>query len=67
MFEKYFNFKQNGTNLRTEIIAGITTFLTMAYILPSTLVFCLLPAWTRQLIHHYCACFYRRYLAHGFR
>ena len=33
MFEKYFNFKQNGTNLRTEIIAGITTFLTMAYIL----------------------------------
>lgn len=33
MFEKYFKLKQNGTNPRTEIIAGITTFLTMAYIL----------------------------------
>jgi len=29
MFEKYFNFKQNGTNLRTEIIAGITTLCNM--------------------------------------
>lgn len=33
MFEKYFKLKQNGTNIRTEVIAGITTFLTMAYIL----------------------------------
>lgn len=33
MFEKFFKLKQNGTNVRTEIIAGITTFLTMAYIL----------------------------------
>lgn len=33
MFEKFFKLKQNGTNPRTEIIAGITTFLTMAYIL----------------------------------
>ncbi len=33
MFEKYFKLKENGTNIRTEIIAGITTFLTMAYIL----------------------------------
>jgi len=33
MFEKYFKLKQNGTNPRIEIIAGITTFLTMAYIL----------------------------------
>jgi AGZA family xanthine/uracil permease-like MFS transporter len=33
MFENYFKLKQNGTNPRTEIIAGITTFLTMAYIL----------------------------------
>jgi len=33
MFEKFFKLKQNGTNIRTEVIAGITTFLTMAYIL----------------------------------
>ena len=33
MLEKYFKLKSNGTNVRTEVIAGITTFLTMAYIL----------------------------------
>lgn len=33
MFEKFFKLKENGTTPRTEIIAGITTFLTMAYIL----------------------------------
>lgn len=33
MFEKLFKLKENGTNVRTEILAGITTFLTMAYIL----------------------------------
>lgn len=31
--EKLFKLKQNGTNVRTEIIAGVTTFLAMAYIL----------------------------------
>ncbi|MEB3358624.1 MAG: NCS2 family permease [Synechococcales bacterium] len=30
---RYFKFAELGTNLRTEIIAGITTFFTMAYIL----------------------------------
>lgn len=30
---KYFEFDKLGTNYRTEIIAGITTFLAMAYIL----------------------------------
>jgi AGZA family xanthine/uracil permease-like MFS transporter len=29
----YFNFNQVQTNFRTEILAGITTFMTMAYIL----------------------------------
>lgn len=29
---KKFNFKQRGTTLNTEIIAGVTTFFTMAYI-----------------------------------
>lgn len=33
MFENIFKLRENGTNIRTEIIAGITTFLTMAYIL----------------------------------
>lgn len=31
--EKLFKLKENGTNVRTEVIAGITTFMTMAYIL----------------------------------
>ena len=31
--EKYFKLKEHGTNVRTEVIAGLTTFLTMAYIL----------------------------------
>ncbi|MBF0275752.1 MAG: NCS2 family permease [Nitrospinae bacterium] len=31
--ENYFKFTENNTNLRTEIIAGVTTFLTMAYII----------------------------------
>ncbi len=33
MFEKYFKLKENGTSIKTEVVAGITTFLTMAYIL----------------------------------
>ncbi|WP_297470347.1 NCS2 family permease [Thermococcus sp.] len=32
-FEEYFQFERYGTNMRTEILAGVTTFLTMAYIL----------------------------------
>lgn len=31
--EKFFHLKEHGTNIRTEVIAGITTFVTMAYIL----------------------------------
>jgi AGZA family xanthine/uracil permease-like MFS transporter len=31
--DRFFKLKEKGTNLRTEIIAGITTFMTMAYIL----------------------------------
>jgi AGZA family xanthine/uracil permease-like MFS transporter len=33
MFEKYFNLKQNNTTVKTEVLAGLTTFMTMAYIL----------------------------------
>ena len=30
--ERYFEFQPLGTNWRTEILAGVTTFMTMAYI-----------------------------------
>ena len=33
MLEKLFKLKENKTSVKTEIIAGITTFMTMAYIL----------------------------------
>ena len=32
-FERYFQFRELGTNWRTEILAGCTTFVTMAYII----------------------------------
>ncbi|WP_404451303.1 NCS2 family permease [Virgibacillus necropolis] len=38
--KKYFRFEELGTNYRTEFVAGLTTFLAMAYILfvnPNTL------------------------------
>lgn len=31
--EKFFKLKENGTDVKTELMAGLTTFLTMAYIL----------------------------------
>jgi AGZA family xanthine/uracil permease-like MFS transporter len=33
MLDNIFKLKENGTNIRTEIMAGITTFMTMAYII----------------------------------
>ena len=33
MLEKIFKLKQNNTSVKTEVIAGLTTFMTMAYIL----------------------------------
>ncbi len=33
MLEKWFKLKENNTNVRTEVVAGVTTFMTMAYIL----------------------------------
>ncbi|MBQ1468910.1 MAG: NCS2 family permease, partial [Solobacterium sp.] len=33
MFEKFFKLEENGTNVRTELLAGLTTFMTMAYII----------------------------------
>lgn len=33
MLERLFKLQQHGTNSRTEVIAGLTTFLTMSYII----------------------------------
>ena len=33
MLENFFKLEENNTNIKTEIIAGLTTFLAMAYIL----------------------------------
>lgn len=33
MFDSYFKLSEHGSNLRTELIAGVTTFLAMAYII----------------------------------
>ena len=33
MLERLFKLKENGTTVRTEVMAGLTTFMTMAYIL----------------------------------
>ena len=33
MTEKIFKLKENHTDVKTEIMAGVTTFMTMAYIL----------------------------------
>ena len=31
--EKFFKLKEHGTNVKTEVIAGVTTFFAMAYII----------------------------------
>ena len=33
MIEKFFQLKQHGTTVQTEVLAGMTTFMAMAYIL----------------------------------
>ncbi|MES2015499.1 MAG: NCS2 family permease [Pseudomonadota bacterium] len=33
MLNRFFKLKDNGTDVRTELVAGLTTFLTMAYII----------------------------------
>lgn len=33
MLEKWFKLKENKTSVKTEIVAGLTTFMTMAYII----------------------------------
>ena len=31
MLEKLFKLKENNTSVKTEVVAGVTTFMTMAY------------------------------------
>ena len=63
MLEKVFKLKENHTDVKTEILAGITTFMTMAYILavnPNILAAAVFPqrVWIRgqsllqQHLHH---------------
>ena len=33
MFERLFKLSEHGTSVRTEVVAGVTTFLTMSYII----------------------------------
>ena len=33
MLDNYFEYKKNKTDFKTEVTAGFTTFLTMAYIM----------------------------------
>lgn len=33
MLERFFKLKENGTDIKTEVIGGVTTFMAMAYIL----------------------------------
>lgn len=41
VLDRFFKLSENGTNVKTEVVAGITTFITMAYIIfvnPSVLM-----------------------------
>ena len=48
MLEKIFKLSANKTDAKTEVLAGITTFMTMAYIL-ATRTSCPQPAWIPEL------------------
>ena len=47
MLERLFDLKGHGTDVRTEVMAGLTTFMTMAYIVVVN-VLILLPAFTAE-------------------
>ena len=48
MLDKLFQLSERGTTVKTEILAGITTFITMAYILSWRQTFLVLQAWIRM-------------------
>ena len=47
LFERVFGLAEAGTNPRTEFVAGLTTFLTMVYIVFVDPRFSVIPEWTR--------------------
>jgi xanthine/uracil/vitamin C permease (AzgA family) len=51
----YFAFAQHGTNFQREVLAGVTTFLTMAYIVvvnPAVLAAAGIPRGASVFRHH---------------
>ncbi|MCQ2969032.1 MAG: hypothetical protein MJ191_02725 [Clostridium sp.] len=44
LLSKYFKFKEKNTNVKSETIGALTTFLTMAYALFLTLMCEILPS-----------------------
>jgi AGZA family xanthine/uracil permease-like MFS transporter len=58
--ERYFRLREHGTTLRTEVLGGITTFATMAYIIvvnPAILSFAGLPVGPSTVATILVACF----------
>ena len=47
---KSFKLKEHGTDVRTEVVAGITTFMTMAYILIVNPNILSATEWTKELL-----------------
>ena len=48
MLDKLFQLSERGTTVKTEILAGITTFITMAYILSWRLTFLVSEGWIKM-------------------
>ena len=48
MLEKLFKLTQNKTSVKSEVVAGITTFMTMAYILAVNRRFFRKPEWIKM-------------------
>ena len=66
MLEKMFKLRENHTTVKTEILAGITTFMTMAYILavnPNVLSAAGMDQ--RSCIYRDCTCFISGNGMHG--
>ena len=47
MLEKLFALSERNTTVKGEIIAGLTTFITMAYILSWRRIYSASPAWIK--------------------
>ncbi len=48
MLEKLFKLSENKTDVNTEVLAGVTTFMTMAYILAVNQVFFPQQEWIQE-------------------